>query len=197
MSHVTFIYLLGLGGQVLDPSNGAALLREKVNALKGTFCPALLHYTDGPTAVQYIKEASPEEKLMLVGDSCGANRLSWVAAVSYPRIIDYVFAIQASMWCNLNCPTVPSNVKEFINVYGGPETFGLGQFNPPLTTPPTDAQTEDKDAGNYLYNGKTYIGNNGKTSCRYHYVNAVHPGDFDVINVQNPIVAKAQELIGS
>ena len=192
VNHVTFIYLLGMGGLSLDNAmsggQGATLLRRKVNALKGTYCPALLDYTAGATAAQYIKETNEYEKIMLVGDSCGANRLSWVAAVVHPRPIDYMFAIQASEWCNLGCPPVPDNVKELVNVYGGFITFGLGQFEPPLQVPPTHWDTN-------THGLKIGVGNNGKTKVTYKYVNAPHPDDWDVVNVHNPIVDKAKQLI--
>jgi len=192
VNHVTFVYMLGMGGLSLDNAmsggRGATLLRKKVNMLHGTYCPPLLEFTQEGTAAQIIKDTNEFEKIVLVGDSCGANRLSWIATAVHPRPIDYMFAIQASNWCNLGCPPVPDNVKEMVNVYGGIQTFGLGQFEPPLQVPPTkwDVHTDTLKVG---------VGNNGKTKATYHYVNAPHPDDWDVINVHNPIIDKCKQLI--
>jgi hypothetical protein len=189
-SHVTFIYLLGMGGMMFETPGGAITIRRKVNALHGTYCPLLLEYTDQDKAAALIREAHPDEKIMLAGDSCGGNRIAYVAAAVYPRPIEYMAVINASMWCNLNCPPVPDNVKEVYDVYGGFQTFGLSQFETPLQVPPPKWDFND---------GKNRIGvgNHGKTKITYKYVDAPHPDDWDVIHVHDPIVEKAKELIAS
>jgi hypothetical protein len=181
--------IYGLGGAALDPVGGLATLARKIAAL-GIVTPPPYDEGNIQLVANAIKNLPAAAPLIVGGDSCGANRSPWVAAAIYPRRIDYMFCIQASDYCNEGCPPIGDNVGEVCVFYSDlASTFGFGTFKPPLAMPPTVGPGED------LYDGKTRVGNNGKTRIRYLYVSAPHPDDQDVQRVQNPILADIRRII--
>jgi acetyl esterase/lipase len=146
-------------------------------------------YTNAQAIVDWIKTLPQGVQIFLIGDSCGANILAWIAAEVAPRKLAGIFPVQASVYCNSNCPPIGANVENASIVFSDwVHTGGLGVFQPPLLVPPTLAEGED------LYDGKWRVGNNGKTKVRYLYVPAAHPDDNDVSYVQNPIFACIKQI---
>ena len=88
-----------MGGYYLDPG-GATQIHKEINALKGTFCPLPFQYTECDKVAYQIKHLALDEIIVVSGDSCGANRLAWIAAAVYPRKIALLYVINASIYCN-------------------------------------------------------------------------------------------------
>ena len=105
-----YVCVYGLGGSLLDPIGGMAAISQKCQAmgLVGQLTP--YDYTD-TSMVSWIKGLPPNDPLFLIGDSCGANRLPWIAEAVYPRKVTAIYPIQASVYCNAGCPDIPDNVE--------------------------------------------------------------------------------------
>jgi hypothetical protein len=165
--------IYGAGGSMLDPVGGMATLMAKIAAL-GVVTPAVPWDEENIEAVAAAVRKHPADALvMLIGDSCGANKAPWVAAAVAPRKIAYIGCIQASAYCNEGCPPIGANVGQALVIFSDwAHTGGLGVFVPPLA------------AGNTT------------TKYRQVYVPATHPDDNDVLRVQNPIIADIKKIIG-
>lgn len=168
--YVACIY--GMGGSMLDPAGGMAALLAKIKAL-GCDGPDQPFDEDNIEAVaEAIKSQPADAPIIIVGDSCGANKAPWVAATVRPRRIAYMACIQASAYCNAGCPPIGDNVDEaFIIFSDWAHTAGLGVFIPPPA------------AGNRT------------TKYRQQYVPAAHPDDNDVQRVQEPILADIKRIM--
>jgi len=169
--------LYGLGGSILDPAGGMATISQKCTALglDGQLTP--WQYTDAQAVSDWIKTLPKTDPLFLIGDSCGANRLTWIAASVFPRIVTGLYPIQASIYCknsDNDDDEIWANVQNAIVIFSDwAHTGGLGVF---VATP---------KAGN-----KT-------TNYQQKYVPAPHPDDQDVANVQDPIFASIKALLAS
>jgi hypothetical protein len=164
--------IYGLGGSMLDPAGGMATLMAKIAAL-GVIVPAQPWDQANIQAVaDAIKSHEPDALQFIVGDSCGANKAPWVAAAVSPRQIVYIACIQASVYCQTGCPDIPANVGQALVIYSDyVHTGGLGCYIPILA------------AGNKA------------TKYRQSFVPAAHPDDWDVANVQNPILADIRRIL--
>jgi hypothetical protein len=164
--------IYGLGGSMLDPAGGMATLMAKIAAL-GVITPAVPWDETNIQAVADAVNSHPADALVfLVGDSCGANKAPWVAAAVAPRKIAYIACIQASVYCNENCPPIGTNVEQALVIYSDWEhTGGLGTYIPPPA--PGNTVTKYKQV----------------------YVPAFHPDDNDVLRVQDPILADIRAIL--
>jgi hypothetical protein len=174
--------IYGLGGPMWDPPGGMAKLESDIGVMGISVAAQPWTEENIQAVADFIKALGPLAFLAVGGDSCGANKSPWVAAaIGQSRIIDFMFCIQASEYCNAGCPPIGYNVAEVVCFYADfAETGGLGTFRPPLAAPPA------VEAGGSLYDGKRRIGNNGHTAIRYVYRPAPHPDDQDPV-VQNII----------
>lgn len=167
--------LFGLGGSVLDPAGGMRTISQKCAALglQGQLEP--WQYTDVFAIEAWIKPLPVLAPLFLIGDSCGANRLTWLARAIAPRKVTGLYPIQASTYCRNSSPdddAIGPNVENAIVIFSDwAHTGGLGIFVAPLA------------AGN------------DKTKYTQKFVPAPHPDDQDVANVQNPIFASIKALM--
>ena len=189
----TLIDVLGMGGWALDPASGQLKITRRIHDLGVTVVPPFdpKYAVDVPPAVHKVPRT---EVLLYCGDSCGANLFAWVLAEVPDRIFDYAALIQASLYCNKNCPPIGANVKE-VDVYYAPFITwplpGLGNYKPQ----PVNTLDKNGVAQTLRYPGSYWV-NNGKTKINYISVQThVHPGD-DNVGVQACIVGKVQELIG-
>ena len=165
--------IYGMGGSILDPAGGMTTLMAKIKAL-GVITPNVPWDQANIQAVaDAVKSHPPDAPIFLVGDSCGANKAPWVAAAVAPRKIAYIACIQASVYCNENCPPIGTNVEQALVIYSDwAHTGGLGCFIPPPAP------------------------GNKTTKYRQVYVPAAHPDDDDVLRVQNPIIADIKKILG-
>lgn len=226
MAGATFVYVLGMGGIALDPG-GAAQIRNRVigmfqrlplwaepNRLQrlatkvpelaasgGITVPGLFRQAavgnGNPSydVAAYIATRPRDEIILYAADSCGANKFAWVASKlkSLGRKVHYAALIQPSTWCNAGEPNIPDNVEEFVNIYASAIlTLGLGNKK----VQPVNTLNEHGVHQTLRYPGNYQV-NNGRTLARYVYVNDVHPGDTDVANVQNPILADIKRVIAA
>ena len=172
-------YMLGLGGAELDPAGGATVLLRKIRAM-GLDVPPPYSQVYPEQVAQAVRQIPYDTAVFLGGDSCGANKSPWVAAAVHPRPILGMHLIQASLYCNAGCPPIPDNVREVIVFYSDWRTLGLGMYKAQLAIPPK--------VGN-IYDGDWHTGNSGKTNIKYLFTPDLHPGDDDVVGVQNVILA--------
>lgn len=180
----TCLYVLGLGGEVLDPG-GASELKMKIEAL-GVRMPPLFTQDNLQPIYDAAKKLPSGELLILGGDSCGVSRITAVAKAIYPRRVDYLFGIQGSYWCTSGSAPILDNVAKATFFYSSwLRTWGLGVWKPPLANPPVTK----------YYDGEWHLGNAGHTQVRYIYTPDLHPGDNDVTGVQNPIIQDIRELL--
>jgi hypothetical protein len=168
--------IYGMGGSILDPAGGMATLLAKIKAF-GVDGPAQPFQEENIQQVaDAVKAQASDTQIIIVGDSCGANKAPWVAAAVRPRRIAYMACIQASVYCQAGCPDIPDNVDEAFIVYSDwAHTGGLGTYIPVCETTPN---------------------NDGKTRYRQSYVPAFHPDDNDVLRIQQPIIADIKRIIG-
>ena len=168
-------YVFGLVGKQLDPENGAALFLRRAALIKGVSVAAPYSQATPQLVVDAIKRLPLTVPLVLVGDSCGGNKLAWIAQKVYPRRIAFMGIIQASWWCQYSwIPPIGDNVEEMLCIYSSWwKTAGFGVYKPRLAT------------------------NNTRTRPRYIYVNDLHPGDDDVTGVQNPLLADIARIVGA
>lgn len=188
MTNATMEYVLGLGGLLLDPGGASALCR-RVTAL-GVNVPTPYPQHNLRPVYDAIKGIPCGDKLYLSGDSCGCTRIIQLAKAISPRAVDGLYCIQSSYWCQMGAVPIGDNVKEAIIFYSSwLLTGGLGVYKPSLVVPPKVA------TGESLYDGKTRVGNNGRTKVTYLYVPNLHPGDNDATGVQDPIVNHIKQTI--
>lgn len=132
MKTAYFYYVLGAGGEALDPG-GADQIVKRVREL-GVNVPEPFDMNDLQTIVNQINATPKDSLIFLAGDSCGANRLTIVAA-GVRRLISKAFFIQASYFCNSGCPGIPMNVLEATTWYSSWwKTWGLGVYRPKKAT---------------------------------------------------------------
>ena len=165
--------IYGLGGSILDPAGGMATLMARIKKLGVTTPQAPWDEKNIEAVANAVKAHPADAAVILVGDSCGANKAPWVAAAVRPRKIAYMACIQASEYCQEGCPDIPDNVEEAFVIYSDwVHTGGLGTYVP------------IRAAGNKV------------TKYRQSYVPAAHPDDQDVRRVQNPILADIKRILG-
>ena len=187
MAQVICIDVLGMGGWSLDPPKGQLQIVRRLHDEGVTVVPPF--DPSDPAVVErvrgYIKTAA---KLMYVGDSCGANRFSWLQAAVPQVTWDYAALIQASLYCNAECPPINGNVKYIDMFYTSCLTWplpGLGCYKPKPAVPPP---------GGINYNAPN-VCNHGMTTIMYWDQRIhVHPGDDDA-GTQSIILKKAQQLL--
>jgi hypothetical protein len=190
MTDATLEYILGLGGFLLDPG-GASTLCRRVSSL-GVSVPTPYPQNNLQPVYDAVKAVPSGNKLFLAGDSCGCTRIIQIAKDIYPRVVDGLYCIQSSYWCQMGSVPIGDNVKEAIIFYSSwLLTGGLGVYKPPLVVPPTLAKGES------LYDGKTRVGNNGRTKVTYLYVPDLHPGDNDKTGVQDPIINHIKQSLAA
>lgn len=163
----------GLGGQAFDPAGGEVALVAKIAALGVNCGDSPYLYSDVQTIVNGILAAPAGTKIILGGDSLGANNAPYIAtALLGKRKIDYMFGFQPSVWGYHG--TVTENVVEYLCIYNPNwlETFGLGDYPWPVAD------------GNKITKGR-YIMNSDP-----------HPGDSDVA-MQATIIKDIKRVIGA
>jgi len=191
MAHVTCIDVLGMGGWHLDPARGQLQIVRRLHDegidVIPPFDPADV---DGP--VRALDKLPANATLMYVGDSCGANRFSWLQAERPQRHWHYAALIQPSLYCNANCPPINATVEEVDVFYTSFLTWplpGLGCYKPPPAQPPP------LPSGFRMTYPGSYLCNNGRTTINYIDQRLhVHPGDDDA-GTQSIILKKAQRLL--
>jgi hypothetical protein len=168
-------YVFGLGGRKLDPVNGAALFLRRVALIEGVSVTAPYSQATPQLVVDAIKRLPPTMPLILIGDSCGGNKLAWIAQQIYPRRVAFMGIIQASWWCQYSwIPPIDDNVDEMLCIYSSWwKTGGFGVYKPRVAP------------------------GNARTRTRYIYVNDLHPGDDDVTGVQNPLLVDITRIVGA
>ena len=188
MSKGLYVTVFGAGGSMLDPAGGMRTISQKCAArgLVGQLEP--YNYTD-TAMVDWIKSQPADLPLFLIGDSCGANRLPWIADAIAPRKVTGMFPVQASIYCNAGCPTIGANVENALIIYSDwAHTGGLGVFIAQLAEMPTDPNLAD---------GGWHLGNKGHTRYKQLFVPAPHPDDNDVAGVQDPIFSTIDQLLAA
>lgn len=163
----------GLGGAALDPSGGEAQLVAKINALGVDTMASPYLYTDVQTITTTILNCPKDAKIIVGGDSFGANVAPWIAQnLQTERDVDYLFGFQPSQWGAKY--DIPDNVIEALCIWNPTwvKTLGLGNYQWQLT------------AGN------------STTNLRYIETSDSHPGDNDSA-MQDIIVADIKRIIGA
>lgn len=214
-------YVLGMGGWALDPG-GAATIYQKFCALfmklpkwfdhKTTrlhFAATLPGKVNVPypfteeavglggqaDIMTYVKSRPKTEVFFLIGDSCGANKLAWIAQAlkNLGYKVAYMCMLQASAWCQgSSIPGVPDNVGEYLNIYASCLlTIGLGCYKPQ----PQSLAGKSGVSRALSYPGQYWV-NEGKTLARYMNINDVHPGDTDSAT-QNIIITDVERVWGA
>jgi len=164
--------IYGLGGSMLDPAGGMATLESKIATLGVQTAAQPWDQNNVEALAAFLKTLPSETLIFIIGDSCGANKAPWVAAELAPRPVAYIACIQASVYCQTNCPDITSNVGQAFIVYSDwAHTDGLGCYIP------------IRAAGNTT------------TKYRQSFVPAAHPDDWDVANVQDPILKDIQAIL--
>jgi len=188
MTKVICIDILGMGGWHLDPARGqlqiVRRLRDEGVDVVPPFDPADPAIASA-VAAEY--KANPSASYMYVGDSCGANRFSWLQAYLPQIKWRYAALIQPSLYCNTGCPPIGGTVKEVDCFFTGFLTWplpGLGSYKPQPAVPPP---------GGINYSALN-VCNHGMTTIMYYDQRIhVHPGDDDA-GTQSIILKKAQQL---
>jgi len=127
-------------------------------------------------------------KIAAVGDSLGDNELGDIvhSLKQAGTEVDFIGGFQGSEWGKHT--SISDNVKRALIIYNPKcwQTFGLGCYALPLDVPP------HVPAGHSLYDGKWYLGNNGKTWVRYVQIEAPHPDDWGL--AQDLVFAELKQL---
>jgi hypothetical protein len=182
---VYLIDVLGMGGWHLDPPRGQLQIVRRLHD-EGVECVPPFDPGDG--SVIGVVKSLRGEMLMYVGDSCGANRFSWVQASAPEVSWRYAALIQASLYCNGGCPPIGGTVADVDIFYTSFLTWplpGLGCYKPKPAVPPPGGI-------NYAV---ANVCNNSKTTIHYWDQRIhVHPGDDDE-GTQAIILKKAQQLL--
>ena len=166
----------GLGDSYTDTASGEPLLRQKIAAL-GVETPPIWNHFDqaaAAAAARAIYSHAPGTLIFALAISCGANALARLIQLVSPIKLAGVFAIAPSVWCNSGQPAIGDNAPNFW-VFNGPYWSlpfpGLSAYQPQRVAgskaPPIVRRTSPM----------------------------MHPCDFDVPNVQNPILAEIGRLI--
>ena len=188
-------FVRGWGARLFDSVGGADLMIKRMQALGIEVIDAEWDHS-ADTVKKIQARYAPGRQVFLIGVSCGANVLSWIEAeLRKLRIpVNYAGWIQPSRWCVSGwMPKIPDNVVEACIIYGSClKTLLLGCYKPsleiqPLLVPP------DKS----LYDGKRRVGNGGKTIVRWMFVDDLHPADFDVRGVQDPLLHDMARIMKS
>src|SRR5579885_902433 len=184
------VFLRGWGGRLFDNVGGADLLIRRIAALGVRVMDC--SWSAPQPAISAIEQLSADAPVFLVTVSCGANAASYVEAAVRPRRVAYSARIQPSKLCQAFwMPRIPDNVAETLVIYGSClKTLLFGCYKPDLVVPP------NVPPGQSLYDGRSRVGNNGRTIVRYVFVNALHPADFDVKGVQDPILRDMRRIMG-
>jgi hypothetical protein len=163
----------GLGNAVTDTASGEPALAVRVRSL-GVKVPPIWNYTDQPAAARAI-EGIPEDTLLFaIAISCGANGLAYLLQLCRKRVFAGVYAIAPSVYCNSGQPAIGDNAPNFW-VFNGPWVSlpfpGLSAYQP---------QRAEGSKAPPIVRRKSA---------------ASHPCDFDVANVQDPIIADIKRKI--
>jgi len=194
MSKVILFDVYGWGGWHLDPARGQAQIvrriREEGVETVGPFDPG-----DGSMPEVAKKAAAGGASMMYCGDSCGANRFSWLQGWTPGIKWAYAALIQPSLYCNAGCPPIAASAKQVDVFYTSFLTFplpGLGCFKPQ----PVNTLDRNGMAQSFKYPG-SYLVNNGRTTLNYIDQRLhVHPGDDDA-GTQSIILKQAQALLAA
>jgi hypothetical protein len=165
--------MFGLGGAVFDPAGGEAVLCQKIAKLGVNIGGSPYQCDDVQTIVNGIIAAPKDAKIIIGGDSLGANNTPYVAqALVGHRNIDYIFGFQPSLY-GLQVP-ISANVIEARCIYNpNPlETAGLGAYR--------------------------WVCADGNKTTRLRVVtnSDAHPGDDDVA-MQNLVLGDIQRIISA
>jgi hypothetical protein len=191
MMTVYCIDILGMGGWHLDPARGQLVIIQELHNIGVTVVPPF-DPADVEGPVKAVQKLPLDATLIYVGDSCGANRFSWLQAEVPSRHWQYAALIQPSLYCNANCPPISASAKEVDVFYTSFLTWplpGLGCYKPqPAVLPPGVARLS--------YPGR-YVCNSGRTTiCYIDQKTHVHPGD-DQAGTQWFIVSKVKKIIAA
>jgi hypothetical protein len=181
-------YVLGLGGFWLDPGGAATICRRA--QVMGIHVPTPYPQNSLHLVYDSVKALPVARKLIMAGDSCGCTRIIQIAKDVHPRVIDAMYCIQPSFYCQAGSVPVSDNVRNLTVFYSNwALTWGLGVYKPPLEIPPT------VEGGGSLYDGQWRTGNGGKTKARYLYVPDLHPADDDRYGVQDPMFSDITRVL--
>ncbi|MGA8078943.1 MAG: hypothetical protein WB868_16335, partial [Xanthobacteraceae bacterium] len=164
--------MFGLGGVAFDPAGGETVFTKRIAAIGVNTLDSPYQETNVDTIVSAILATPTDTKIIVGGDSLGANNTPAVAqALLGRRNVDYIFGFQPSEYGAHNL--VPANVLQARCIYNpNPiETAGLGCYEWQLA------------AGNRTT--KLSVVTNSD----------FHPGDDDVA-MQNLILADIERLVG-
>jgi hypothetical protein len=163
----------GMGGAALDPAGGEVVLTRKIKALGVNVMSSPYLYSDVQTIANLILESPETAKIIVGGDSLGANNAPWIGqALNGKRKIDYMFGFQPSIWgAHIE---LTANVTQALCIWNPTwaETFGLGYYQ------------WQRTAGNTT------------TDLRYIANSDAHPGDSDVA-MQNVILGDIKRIVGA
>lgn len=172
MTNAVACILFGLGGAPFDPAGGEVVLCGKIKALGIDIAGSPYQCTDSqPIADVLTKAHAAGSKLILGGDSLGANNSPYIAQSLRALLgIDYMFGFQPSLY-GLHCPITPNVIVARCIYNPNPiETFGLGAY---------EWQLAD---------------GNKRTRLIVTTNSDFHPGDDDVA-MQNLVLADIQKAI--
>jgi hypothetical protein len=191
MTQLYCIDILGMGGWHLDPARGQLVIIQELHHIGVTVIPPF-DPADVQGPVKALDNLPSGAALMYVGDSCGANRFSWLQAERPTRHWLYAALIQPSLYCNANCPPISGTAKEVDVFYTSFLTWplpGLGCYKPPPSVPPP------MPSGYRMTYPGSYLCNSGRTTINYlDQKTHIHPGD-DQTGTQAIIVGKAKNII--
>lgn len=185
----------GMGGDAIDKaaSNGGGedylVTRLKKIGVKTSNSPYNWYQTQA-IVDDILRLVPPTAKIALGGDSLGDNELGdIVQALKGHRLVDLIFGFQGSEWGKHT--SISDNVHRAIIIFNpiGIETAFLGSYALPLDIPPVVPE------GQNLYDGRWYLGNNGKTWVRYVQIEAPHPDDWG--EAQDIAYSAVKQLVGA
>ena len=162
----------GLGGAVIDPASGEALLIQRLKAIGVDTRDSPYAWDDFNEIIADILATPHDVKIAVGGDSLGANEAPAIAqAVRQKKGIDLLFGFQRSEYGVQ--VVVPANVIKAVNVYNPIWIATVGLGDDPWTL----------EAGNT------------RTVIRSIPIEAAHPGDFGV--AQDIVFTYIKQLTGS
>lgn len=165
--------MFGMGGATFDPAGGEVVLCEKIKALGIDIAASPYQCTDSQAISDVLTKAhAAGAKLILGGDSLGANNTPYIAAMLRATLgLDYIFGFQPSLY-GVHYPITPNVVTARCIYNPNPlETFGLGAYEWQLAAA------------------------NTRTKLNITTNSDFHPGDDDVA-MQALVIADIKKVIG-
>lgn len=125
MKHAFISY--GMGGVAFDPPAGERQLVSRLKAIKVNTHKSPYEWSDINNIALEVGKIPIIEKIIVGGDSLGANEAPHIAKL-VKRNIDLLFGFQPSQWGEH--VQIPSNVKDAWCIYNPAwaETMGLGNY---------------------------------------------------------------------